>query len=102
MNQLILNLNTLGYALPSIPYPQWQAKLLNMSPDNALTPMASLFVKKISNSPKTFIETTSFVCQKFDDRNTQDGLVGTDILCPPINDSVLKAYLSYFHRQGFL
>ncbi|MEG4119048.1 amino acid adenylation domain-containing protein [Microcoleus sp. N9_B4] len=102
MNELILNLNTLGYILPSIPYPQWQAKLLNMSPDNALTPMASLFVKKISNSQKTFIETTSFVCQKFDDRNTQDGLVGTDILCPPINDSVLKAYLSYFRRQSFL
>ncbi|MEG4112712.1 MULTISPECIES: thioester reductase domain-containing protein [unclassified Microcoleus] len=102
MNELILNLNTLGYALPSIRYPQWQAKLLNMSPDNALTPMASLFVKKISHSQKTFIETTSFVYQKFDDRNTQDGLVGTDILCPPINESVLNAYLSYFHRQGFL
>jgi hypothetical protein len=102
IEQLVLNLNTLGYNLPSIPYHQWQAKLLNMSPENALTPIASLFVKKLSNSQKTFIETTSFVCQKFDDSHTQDALAGTDIICPPINDLVLNAYLSYFHRQDFL
>ena len=102
IDQLVLNLNTLGYNLPSIPYHQWQAKLLNMSPENALTPIASLFVKKLSNSQKTLIETTSFVCQKFDDSHTQDALAGTDIICPPINDSVLNAYLSYFHRQDFL
>jgi amino acid adenylation domain-containing protein/thioester reductase-like protein len=102
MNQLVLNINALGYAVASIPYPQWQAKLLNMSPENALTPMASLFVKKLYHSQKTFIETTSFVCQKFDDRNTQHGLAGTEIICPPINYSVLNAYLSYFRRQGFL
>lgn len=102
IDQLVLNLNTLGYNLPSIPYHQWQAKLLNMFPENALTPIASLFVKKLSHSQKTFIETTSFVCQKFDDSHTQDALAGTDIICPPINDSVLNAYLSYFHRQDFL
>jgi len=102
MNQLVLDINALGYAVDSIPYPQWQAKLLNTSPENALTPMASLFIKKLPHNRKTFIETTSFVCQKFDDRNTQDRLVGTDIICPPINYSVLKAYLSYFRLQGFL
>lgn len=102
MNELVLNINDIGYAVASIPYPQWQAKLLNMSPENALTPMASLFVKKICNSQKTLIETTSFVCQKFDDRNTKDALADTDIICPPINYAVLNAYLAYFRRQGFL
>lgn len=102
MSELILNINDIGYAVAAIPYSQWQAKLLNMSPENALTPIASLFVKKLSTTKKTFIETTSFVCEKFDDSNTQDGLAGTDIICPQINYSVLKAYLSYFRRQGFL
>lgn len=102
MNELVLKINEIGYPVASISYPQWQAKLLNMSPENALTPMASLFVKKLPYSQKTFIETTSFVCQKFDDRNTQTRLAGTNIICPPINYSVLNAYLSYFRRQGFL
>jgi amino acid adenylation domain-containing protein/thioester reductase-like protein len=102
MHQLILDLNALGYGISSIPYPQWQAKLLTMSPDNALTPTVSMFVRTVPHNQKTFIETTSFVAQTFDSRNTQEGLKGTDIICPPVDRSVLKNYLSYLMRQGFL
>lgn len=102
MHQLILDLNALGYGVSSIPYPQWQAKLLTMSPDNPLTAIASMFTRTIPPSQKTFIETTSFVAQAFDSRYTQEGLIGTNITCPVLNRSVLNAYLSYFVRHGFL
>jgi amino acid adenylation domain-containing protein/thioester reductase-like protein len=103
LNDLVADLNLLSYPLTAIPFYQWQAKLLDMPTENALTPMASLFTKKASNQQKTFIETTALASsQVFDSRNTQVGLAGTDIICSPINSSVLKAYLSYFRRCGFL
>ncbi|GAX37798.1 non-ribosomal peptide synthetase family protein [Nodularia sp. NIES-3585] len=103
LNQLVADLNLLSYPVTSIPFYQWQAKLLDMPPENALTPMASLFTKKVSNQQQTFIETTVLTSsQVFDSRNTQMGLAGTDIICSPINSSVLKNYLSYFRRCGFL
>ncbi|QFS50827.1 amino acid adenylation domain-containing protein [Nostoc sphaeroides] len=103
LNELVADLNSLSYPVTAIPFYQWQAKLLDMPTENALTPMASLFTKKVSNQQKTFIETTALASsQVFDSRNTQMGLAGTDIICSPINSSVLKAYLSYFRRCGFL
>ncbi|AFY35840.1 amino acid adenylation domain-containing protein [Calothrix sp. PCC 7507] len=103
INQLAADLNSLGYPITSISFDQWQTKLLNMPPENALTPIASMFTKKVSNQQETFIETTALTSsQVFDSRNTQLGLASSDIICPPINSSVLKAYLSYFMRCGFL
>ncbi|MBW4645647.1 MAG: amino acid adenylation domain-containing protein [Goleter apudmare HA4340-LM2] len=103
INQLAADLNSLGYPVTSIPFHQWQAKLLDMPQENALTPMASLFTQKVLNKQQTFIETTALASsQVFDSSNTQLGLAGSDIICPPINSSVLKAYLSYFMRCGFL
>jgi amino acid adenylation domain-containing protein/thioester reductase-like protein len=102
MDQLISTLKTLGYDLELISYLQWQGKLLTMSADNTLTPVASMFIRSQPHSQKTFIETTSFVAQNFDSRNSVEALRDTDIICPPINPSVIKAYLEYFERQGFL
>ncbi|WP_449418105.1 non-ribosomal peptide synthetase family protein [Phormidium nigroviride] len=103
IKQLVADINLLGYPVPSIPYQNWQVKLLNTSPENALTPMASLFIKKISNQEKTFIETTPLALSHlFDTANTKRGLSDTNIICPTINSTVLKAYLSYFVQLGFL
>ncbi|MDJ0676337.1 MAG: amino acid adenylation domain-containing protein [Calothrix sp. MO_167.B42] len=103
INQLVANLNSLGYPVAGIPYYQWQEKLLNIPPENALRPMVSLFTKKVLNTQQTFIETTALVSSHmFDSRNTQLGLARTDIICSPINTLVLKAYLAYFTRCGFL
>ena len=103
IKQLVADINLLGYPVTSIPYSKWQVKLLNMSPENALTPMTSLFTKKTSNQEKTFIETTPLALSHlFDAANTNRGLSDTNIICPPINSTVLKAYFSYFVQLGFL
>ena len=103
INQLVADLNSLGYPVATIPCEQWQEKLLNIPPENPLRPMVSLFTKKVLNTQQTFIETTALTSsQLFDCRNTQLGLARTDIICSPINSSVLKAYLSYFMRCNFL
>ncbi len=102
ISQLISAINALGYAVTDIPYQQWLANLLALPPENALTPMVPLLTKKLADGQQTFLETSALVSQTFDSRNTQIGLAGTDIICPPISFSVLETYWSYFIRRGFL
>ena len=39
---------------------------------------------------------------RFDDRNVRQGLVGTQIECPVIDDRLLRLYLDYFTSTGYL
>jgi thioester reductase-like protein len=102
ISQLVANINALGYAVTCIPDQQWQAQLLTMPSDNALTPMVPMLTRRSSNPKQTVLEGATFVSQAFDDANTQVGLAGANIVCPPISSSVLKTYLAYFIRQDFL
>jgi thioester reductase-like protein len=101
-NQLVTDLNSLGYPIACIPYQQWQTKLLQLSSDNALAPVVPLFTKKLPDGQTTLLETTALVSESFDARNTQTMIAGSNIVCPPINQSTLKAYLAYFMQHGFL
>ena len=101
VKQLVADLNALDYSVTLMPYQQWQTKLLAMPPENALTPMASMFMKR-PDKQQTPIETATFVSQAFDTRSTDIGLTETNIVCAPIDISVLRAYLLYFRRSGFL
>ncbi|PSB21959.1 phenylalanine racemase [Phormidesmis priestleyi ULC007] len=101
LKQLVADLNVLDYWVTLMPYQQWQTKLLAMPPENALTSMASMFTKR-PDKQQTPIETATFVSQAFDTRNTDIGLDGTDIVCAPIDSSVLRIYLLYFMQNGFL
>jgi hypothetical protein len=38
----------------------------------------------------------------FDCRNTLAGLSGSGIVCPPVGPALLRTYLDYYGRQGFL
>nr|WP_245940115.1 amino acid adenylation domain-containing protein [Stenomitos frigidus] len=101
LNHLVAAMETLNSPLKRLPYIQWQAQLAE-STDNALTPVASMFMSKPVERALTTIETSTMVSQAFDDRYTQMGLAGSNIVCPPINVQVLQAYLSYFRCCGFL
>ena len=39
---------------------------------------------------------------EFDGRNTARGLAGSGIVCPPVTDALLRTYVTYFIRSGFL
>ena len=39
---------------------------------------------------------------RVDDRHTREGLRGTSITCPPVDEKLLAVYLDYFIRSGFL
>jgi hypothetical protein len=104
MSKLVRDIYALGYPIQQIPFEKWQAKLLNVdiSPENALTPLVSLFTEKLSGKQLTYLEASALVSQAFDFQNTLDGLAGTGIICPSVDIKLLSTYFSYFIRSSFL
>ena len=104
LSKLVNEIQALGYPIQQIAYDKWQADLLNVdiSQENALSPLLSMFTEKISEKQLTYIETSSLVSQAFDCQNTFDGLAGTSIHCPELDARLLSTYFSYFIHSGFL
>lgn len=96
-NQLCDFIRSFGYSLDRISYKQWYLELLKLdenSPENALHPLVSLF-----SDEAVSLQTITSIC--FDAQNTIDGLTGSNISCPPIDEKLLETYFSYLTRSGF-
>lgn len=98
-------INSFGYPIQNIPYEKWQAQLSNTvhSAGNSLYPLLPFFLKRWSEEQLTIPE----LYQKdrkplFAYQKTLDALAGSDIVCPPIDNELLKTYFSYLIRVGFL
>ncbi|MBW4660754.1 MAG: amino acid adenylation domain-containing protein [Drouetiella hepatica Uher 2000/2452] len=95
---LLESLRSIGYAIHPLPYDQWRTKLLQIAetnPDHALYPLVSLFPARSETQPTEAVLT-------FDCQNTLDGLVGSAIACPPLDQSLLHKYFSHLIQTGFL
>ncbi|MBV8883532.1 MAG: amino acid adenylation domain-containing protein [Chroococcidiopsidaceae cyanobacterium CP_BM_RX_35] len=103
LSKLVDEIGALGHQVEQIPYERWQAKLANLdiSQDNALSPLLSLLTNQISEEHPTYLE-VSLGFRFFDCQNATNGLAGTSIACPPVDAKLLSTYLSYFTRSGFL
>lgn len=98
--QLLTVLHSLGYALGQVPYPQWQAELLQtvgQNPDHPLYPLVPFF----ADAPQDTTAISKSELQ-FDAQNTAAGLAGTAIAPPAIDERLLTTYCTYLHRHGFL
>ena len=86
---------SLGHPVNVIPYAEWRARLFadaRTSSANALQSLLPLFTEK---SP--FEHGLQFDCT-----NTTEGLRGSSIVCPEIDQALLGTYLDYFKRVGHL
>ncbi|MCC5610103.1 amino acid adenylation domain-containing protein [Nostoc sp. CHAB 5834] len=95
-----------GYSIQLIPLEDWLSKVMFLVPnlpENALYPFLSFLSEKVTEQQKTVPE-TYFQSQALalDCQNTLNGLAGTNISCPPVNNKLLKTYFSYFISNGFL
>ncbi|MBD2771979.1 amino acid adenylation domain-containing protein [Iningainema tapete] len=97
-SSLLINvLGSLGYPLQQIPYDQWRKYLLKIaehSPEHTLYPLVSFFPSRSSKKEMSNLGTVQFDCQ-----NTLNGLAGTSIVCPPLDEQLLSTYLSYLIDQ---
>lgn len=95
-------LRSLGYPIQQIPYAQWHQQLLSIAannPQHALYPLVSLLSGNKNDSQKP---PSDPVVVKLDRCNTLDGLSGTSITCPAIDDRLLDIYFSYAIEHGFI
>ncbi|MBD2300896.1 non-ribosomal peptide synthetase [Nostoc sp. FACHB-190] len=84
-----------GYPLRLVTYEQWRQELITAakhSSDPTLYALLPLFPENRVNTKMV----------QFDCQNTLDKLADTSIVCPAIDDELLKNYFSYFTHQGFL
>lgn len=95
--ELVNQIQALGYSIQLTDYDQWQAQLLKTTSwqENALSPLLFLFTKWGNSNQMSYLETAALVSQAFDCQNTLAGLAGTDIVCPILNNRLLCAYFSY-------
>jgi amino acid adenylation domain-containing protein/thioester reductase-like protein len=104
LSKLVKEIRSLGHPIGQLPYDKWLQELLNVdiSQENVLSPLVSLFTKRISEKHLTYLETLSLGLESFDCQNTVNGLADTPIVCPKVDARLLSNYFSYFTRSGFL
>ncbi|MBR8835476.1 MAG: amino acid adenylation domain-containing protein [Stigonema ocellatum SAG 48.90 = DSM 106950] len=97
-------ISSFGYELKKVPYTQWKNELIKQtqqSQDNALYPLVPMLAEQVYQDSLSIAELYQNT-PEFDCKNTLDGLAGTSIVCPPMDDKLLETYFSYFIRSGFL
>jgi hypothetical protein len=62
-----------------------------------LSPLLPFFPERSSQKQVSNSAAIEFDCQ-----NTLDGLAGSSIACPPIDEQLLHNYVSYLMRSGFI
>jgi thioester reductase-like protein len=93
----------LGFPLERLPYNDWRARLIasaSAGQDNVLHPLVGLLPASQEDEHARSSDDTEIV--HFDDANTARGLAGTSIACPPLDATLLKTYVAYLVRTGFL
>lgn len=103
LSEFVGEICTLGYPIEQIPYEQWLSQLLepDFSQENVLRPLSSLLNKRFEEQ-LPYLEISLLASQTFGCQNTNNGLLGTSIVCPPVDAQLLNVYFSYFSRSGFL
>lgn len=103
LSEFVNQIRTLGYPLEQISYVQWLSDLVqpDFSRENVLRPLSSLLTKR-EEQQQSYLEISLLASQTFDCQNTIDGLIGTSIVCPPVDAQLLNVYFSYFNRSGFI
>ena len=86
---------SLGYSLEEIDYTDWRSKLIE-DMENPLYP----YLPNFPESPSNTTNTTNLI--EYDCRNVVDGLKGSGIKLPEVNQDLFKTYLCYFKESGFL
>jgi amino acid adenylation domain-containing protein/thioester reductase-like protein len=99
-NMLFNVINSCGYQLKIASGDEWRSqlsKIANSSPEHPLYPLVPFFLTKQSEEKTSQSGNLQFDCQ-----NTLNGLTDTSLVCPSIDEKLLKTYLSYLIKQGFL
>lgn len=100
-----------GYRIRLTSYAEWRAELISVarrSPDNALYPLLPFFpplpadAEQLEEQKHSQTMPMQELKRRGDIQNTLDGLAGTSIACPAVDDALLSTYFAYLIANGFL
>jgi amino acid adenylation domain-containing protein/thioester reductase-like protein len=97
-------ISSYGYQLKKLPYTQWKDELTEQtqhSQENALYPLVPMITERVYQDSFSIVQLYQNT-PGYDCKNTLDGLAGTSIACPAMDDKLIETYFSYFIRSGFL
>jgi phthiocerol/phenolphthiocerol synthesis type-I polyketide synthase E len=95
-----------GYPLEPIPYRDWLERVMEVArvdSGNALSPFVGVAENYDKLAEKATIEGEDGRLKEivFDGTNTRNGLAGSGIVCPDLNEELIARYLDVFVRTGF-
>ena len=96
MNGLIDFMQTFGYNVRRVPYESWKAELLSLGEhfeDNALFPYGAVIAQ---------LAGASMMGPQYDCAATVRALEGTSVVCPEVDDRLLRVYFSRYVSSGLL
>ncbi len=102
LRDLMKSVRRCGYTVNYTPFLVWRNKLRKSdSNTNALSVLECLFENDGSSKPSML---RHFLSKEtiYDATNTKIFLEGTGIMCPPIDDRMIAAYLRYFRKLGYI
>ena len=100
--QLMASLRALGYPLEEVAYGQWWQELKQRTRHNTAQPaehtsfFATLLLALMA--PHYLL----YKRPRLDASDTQEGLAGTDIGCPPFDHDLIATYVAYWQKSRYL
>jgi amino acid adenylation domain-containing protein/thioester reductase-like protein len=100
-----------GYSIRLTSYAEWRAELMSVakhSPDHALYPLLSFFPplpadgEQLAEQAHSQTMTREGLKQRGDIRNALEGLAGTSMTSPAVDETLLSTYFAYLISSGFL
>lgn len=92
-----------GYPIQKISLKNWQTQLEHIDRENPLYPLVPFFLSRRSDKHLTNSEVYEEARRpKISCEKTLAALAGSSIICPPIDEKLLKTYFAYFIQSGFL
>ena len=101
-HRLMASLRALGYPLEEVAYDQWWQEIKQRTRQNMAQPaehksfFATLLLALIA--PHYLLYKRPLLDASY----TQEGLAGTDIVCPPFDHALLATYVAYWQKSGYL
>ncbi|GGU27437.1 non-ribosomal peptide synthetase [Lentzea flava] len=88
-----------GYPVEDFTYHDWQRRIAGVDADNALYPVVPLLTGEHAADPDRYPEETR---PRIDTTNTDAGLAGSGITCPPVDRDLGFRILTYLVESGYL
>jgi thioester reductase-like protein len=96
----------LGYPLRQLPFSDWLDELaedVRRDPNQALAPFAPMLAAGgAADRETTNLNPGESPIRGFDGTHTREGLAGTGVTCPPVDEKLLTTYFDFFIESGFL